>query len=192
MVENMEKMWILAVVPHRDARGVLRKHSEKLMGEGITGVYCFPWAAPIARLSKPLTPDELKQCARILREATGANNGKFSAGEAASCPFPARKNAASSVLFGPRLDLEIPAGIFCNVTQKIKSLFSPLIIGAFLMPKDHEAQFRDSMSLREKLEFRAAAVANMSWQPVQIDTDDGGEIAYKWKIEKLRWLPGKI
>lgn len=191
METQVDMKWMLVMVPHRDARGALRKYSDELVRDGITGVYRFPLAVPIAALSKPLTPDELKNCARILRDAAGAGGGKFSAKEEDVCPFPARKNAAASVLFGPRLDLKIPSGIFSNVTQKIKRFFSPLIIGAFLMPKDHEVQLH-AAHMREMPEFRAAAAANMLWQPVQTDTNSGGETAYKWKIEKLCWLPRKL
>jgi len=92
--------------------------------------------------------------------------------------------------------------------KNIKNLISPHIIGSFLIPeinvdmnKDNKQQLcifahkiNRASGLREKfsipiphLSFRAAAVANMFWQPVETN----GEMSFKWKIGNLSWLPKK-
>lgn len=162
----------LVLVPHRDARLMMRKYSDALFKAGFSGAYCFPWVTPLAAASRPLTADELKNCARALRDASLASGGKITAGEISAVSFH------GEALFGPRLDIS-PNAFDC---KKIASIFSPLVIGACLMP--------DATTLPPppKLSFRAAAVANMQWRPVQTE-NDSRVIGYKWKIGKLCWLP---
>jgi hypothetical protein len=211
--ENRRKFLVL--VPHRDVRVVLHNYREKLIKEGVTGVYCFPLAAPVAELSRSLTDAELKQIAYLLRETVGEGKingseitiGAFSANEEDQQIIRTNTNG-NMALFGHRLNLEIPGNILGDNT-KINTLFSPIIIGGFLIPgfsqelkKDNEQQagafqtfdlafWREKFDcfkpLYEKLAFRAAAVANMDWQLFQ----EGEYIKYRWKIGKLSWLPKK-
>jgi len=151
-------------------RLVLRKYSDALFKAGYSGAYHFPWVAPLAVLSRPLNNDELKLFAFSLGEAAGS--GKINAGEGAWTAFPPD---SGQVLFGPRLDLAIPPD--APGVQKAVGFFSPPVIGACLMPAAV-----DIVSPPPRLSFRAAAVANMFWQPL----DAAG---YRWKIGNLRWLP---
>ena len=162
---------------------MLRKYSGALFGEGVTGAYHFPWAAPLAALSRPLDSVELKHCARTLREAAG--DGKINAVEACFTAFPPESGAA---LFGPRLEIAVPKDIG---GEKAVGLFSPTVIGACLFDSAGNAAVAAgagaaSLPAPPKLSFRAAAVANMFWRPLKTDGTASG---YKWKIGPLCWLP---
>jgi len=178
----------LVLVPHRDARALIRKHCELLIKEGVTGVYLFPWVAPIAELSEEFSSDELKYAAHSLRDFTGTE--KFPINETASAAFPSGEE--KMILFGQRFDLKIPDSIFGEGNKKIKKLFAPLVIGSLLMPKANEqrlcaANQRIEAPLREKISFRSAALANMYWKPIKSEN----EYVYRWKIGKLSWLPNR-
>jgi len=179
----------LALVPHRDVRSLLQKHGVFLIKEGLTGVYQFPWAAPIAELSEDFSSDELKFTARALRDFTGGE--KFQTVEtAAAAAFPSDKE--KMILSGQRLDLKIPDSVFGEGIQKIKKIITPLLIGSWLIPESNEHQLCAPLtgglfSLYEKISFRAAALANMYWKPFKT----GDETGYRWKIGKLSWLPNR-
>ena len=183
----------LVLVPHRDSRSGLQKYSEALFSTGLAGVYPFPCAAPLASLSHPLDSDELKNFAKRLREAAGT--GKFSVIKTSSAAISI--NDQDMTLFGPGLDFEAVKEIFINgaETEKIKYFISPVLTGAFIIPKKNEQEVLSALQINSiknislpKISFRAAAVANMFWKPVKII----GETCYKWKIEKLYWLPKTI
>ncbi|MDR0487448.1 MAG: hypothetical protein LBG91_04300, partial [Treponema sp.] len=95
----------LVLVPHRDVRLKLRKWSGSLFMAGIQGAYHFPWAAPLALLTRPLDTPELKHCARILRDTAGGV--KISARECSCAALPLT-GKDRPVIFGPRLDLALP------------------------------------------------------------------------------------
>jgi hypothetical protein len=184
----------LVLVPHRDIRVVLRNYNKEAVSAGLTGVYSFPWVAPLAELAQPLTAGELKYFACSLRKVFGRD--KMHVAEMSAAVFPS--GAEDMTLFGPRLMIDTDfLTQKCKDTKefetgKIKTVFSDLVIGTFLAPKTHEQQLcaanqKFDTSLRENppLSFRAAALANMYWRPFQT----GGEVGYKWKIGKLSWLP---
>jgi len=176
--ENRRKQTYLVLVPHRDIRGELRKYGDLILKAGLTDVYSFPYIAPLAALSQALNAGELKQIAHSLRKTAGS--GKISAEGDAAIAFPGYEKDLS--LIGPRLNIVIPKNVFEGGIKKINAIFSPLVIGCFLT-KDNK---KLSLEIpREKLAFRAAAVANMYWRPLRLN----GEICYKWKIGKLCWLP---
>jgi hypothetical protein len=186
--ENSRIQKLLVLVPHRDIRVELQKYRDLAQTAALAGVYHFPRVAPLASLSQALTDGELKQIAHSLREAAGS--GKIFTDKNAVTAFPCcEKNLAIS---GPRLDIVISQNIFDGGSAKIDALFSPLVIGCFLMPEFNLELYKDNKkpaSLleipREKLGFRAAAIANMYWRSLQAN----GEIYYKWKIGGLCWLP---
>ena len=190
----------LVLVPHRDIRIKLQKFSELIYKNAVRGAYTFPHVAPLFSISRPLNTDELKHIAHSLRKATGGE--KINIQEMSASVFST--GAKEMDLFGYKLDLDI-SGFFTRkpegakeefkklnlspaVSSKIKTFFSPIVTGACLIPKDSEQQSsagsRDSR-FNPQISFRAAAVANMFWQPVKID----GENCFKWKIGKLCWLP---
>lgn len=182
------------MVPHTDTRVVLRKYCDELTGSGLKGVYNFPLASPIAEISRELNAVELKSIAQKLRGLL--NGGKFCANEIAFTEFP-----EGGSLFGHRLDLEIPAKVFSGVENTIKTYFSPLIIGEFLLRrlssdtennKNHFDHFMEEFLKKipaPQITFRAAAAANMRWKPFRANPAANGEISFKWEIGKLSWLP---
>jgi hypothetical protein len=186
----------LVLVPHRDVRIELQKYSDlaqeaaqkAAQEKGLAGVYNFPHVAPLASLSQALTDSELKQIAHSLRKNIG--NNKIFAKDGAVTVFPCYKKDLS--LTGPCLDIVIPQNIFDSGSKKINAFLSPLIIGCFLMPEFTLDSREDNIKFNafreipcKKMEFRAAAVANMYWRSLQLND----EIYYKWKIGKLCWLP---
>jgi len=176
--ENKRKQTFLVLVPHRDIRGELRKYGDLLIKAGLTDVYSFPYVAPLASLSWSLNTGELKQIANTLRDNIGS--GKLSAGGDAAAVFPGYEKKLT--LCGPCLDIVIPRNVFKCGIKKITDIFSPLVIGCFLIKDNKKISLEIS---HDKLAFRAAAIANMYWRPLRID----GEICYEWKIGKLCWLP---
>ena len=172
------KQTFLVLVPHKDVRGELRKYGDLMLKAGLTDVYSFPYITPLSSLSRALNTEELKQIAQSLRKNIG-NNKILAEGDAVAV-FPCYEKELS--LNGPRLNIAIPQNVFEGGIKKITDIFSPLVIGCFLTKENKKLSLEIP---REKIAFRAAAVANMYWQPLQID----GEICYKWKIGKLCWLP---
>ena len=181
----LNRQYFLVLVPHKDTCGILQKFCENLFRKGLSNVYTFPCAAPLASLTEPLSADELKQIARSLREITGGE--KFNAIDYSYTVFPL--SPGNMKLFGPKLDLILSPCVPGTAAEKIESIFSPAVIGAFLTPETYEQQLRAFVPLCEiplpNFSFRAAAVANMYWQPGLLNNEKG----YKWKIDKLVWLP---
>ena len=188
-----QSLRLLVLVPHRDTRLLLRGWSASLFKTGFCGAYSFPWAAPLAILSGPLNTEELKHCARVLREASmGVNGGKISAGEVTSAAFPADSFSdifgENGVLFGPCLNLELPPGAFsASAAKKIAGFFSPLVIGACL---GQPAVCGGALPPPPQISFRAAALANMSYRSLHMKKDCPPACdSHEWKIGKLCWLP---
>jgi len=171
--KKLKKIY-LVLVPHRDVHLVLRNYSASLFKAGFCGAFCFPWTAPLAALSRALDDAELKNCARVLREALGS---KISADKAAVCAFE------GEVLFGPRIEIDNLPDVLKNMAGKVIGVFPQPVIGACLLSAS-EAE-NSALPPPPELSFRAAAVANMYWQ----STDEGGALSVKWKIGKLCWLP---
>jgi len=172
------KQTFLVLVPHRDARIELRKYCDLMYKKGLTDVYNFPYVAPLASLSRALNPAELKQVAHSLRETAGSE--KILTEGDAVIDFPICEN--NLALCGPRLNITIPQNIVKNML-KINAVFSPLVIGCFL---SKNKKLNVPLEFPPKrFNFRAAAVANMYWKIFQSNK----EFYYKWKIDKLFWLP---
>jgi hypothetical protein len=182
-METAKTEQFLVLVPHRDTRLVLKNYSKTLLNAGFTGAYSFPWAAPIAPLSRPLDPQNLKKIAHAIRKS--AINGKFNAEEAKTIPFPLGERDA--LLYGPRLDLSLTPDFSIN---EISHFYTTTVIGACLLQDDKNT---NALPCPPKLTFSAAAVANMIWQPVSLSAEDtkSDAFGYKWEIGKLCWLPKK-
>jgi len=190
--ERHDKSIFLVLVPHREARAKIRKEFDSLTKSGFKGAYSFPFVSPLVSLKRPLITDELKAAARSLREATGKE--KINITELSLTAFP---NKNEMLLFGPKLDIDTAAfaeKLAANQILKTvieKNMFlSPAIIGACLLPENNKQQLLASIKhsasdLCEIFGFRAAAVANMYWQPLRVNA----ELCFKWKIGKLAWLP---
>jgi hypothetical protein len=164
----------LVLVPHRDVRLILRNYSASLFRAGFSGAFCFPWAAPLAALSRALNDAELKNCARVLREALGS---KIRAGNAAVCAF------GNEAIFGPHVEIDNLPDVFKDAAGKVTEIFPQPVIGACLL-QANEAE-NAALPPPPELSFRAAAVANLYWRR----TDEGGALGARWKIGKLCWLP---
>jgi hypothetical protein len=175
----------LVLVPHRDIRVELQKKCDSAVKAALkaqfAGAYPFPRVIPLASLSQSLNESELRQIAHSLRTHIGKN--KIIAEGDAIGSFPC--NEKELVLCGAGLDIVIPHDVFKNLSKKISYIFSSIMIGCFLKPKDNTKLNIFCEAPQKKLEFRAAAAANMYWRSFQIN----GEIYYKWKIGKLYWLP---
>jgi len=178
-IDNSKQLFLI-LVPHRDTRLVLRDYSAALLNEGLSGAYSFPWAAPLAVLSRPLNTQELKNIAHTFRK--NAIDGKFNAEGAYSVPFPTGEK--NSFLFGPRVDISIPP----DLLNGVGSIISPVVIGACLLSG---GQNENDLPCPPELSFSAAALANMIWRPVNLTAKNAQKNAfgYKWKMGKLLWLP---
>jgi len=208
----MQKKTFLVLVPHRDVRGKMQKYIGNLIKNGLSNIYNFPLIAPIAELSNELTIDELKQSAKFLRKAVSeTEGGKINIIDASNClcsnfvyenliceniSFPVfskdnnemQSGEVSSNLYGYRINLNLKADDLSIFSNKITSLFSPLIIGAFFNYEENsiiQKELSKFISKEPQLFFRAAAIANMHWKPFLLNE----EIYFKWKIGKLVWLP---
>ncbi|GHV94332.1 hypothetical protein AGMMS50293_06520 [Spirochaetia bacterium] len=195
---------LLVLVPHRDARLLLRRWSGTLFSAGCPGAWSFPWAAPLALLSRPLSVGELKHCAHILREEslTAGKNGKIKTGPAAFAAFPQGSlPGEDAAIFGPVLNLEIPDSSFtANAAAKIIHRFSLPTLGAALVRYSGDASAAAARNAAvggadfppaPQLSFRAAALANMSYRPLFSIEGAMPDSAYsfEWRISELHWLP---
>jgi hypothetical protein len=175
-----ETLTLLVLVPHRDARLPLRAWSAALFAAGVAGAWSFPWAAPVAVLSRPLSAEELRDRARALRDFSLAETGggKIKTGPAARAAFPGSVLGGAAI-FGPVLD--IPAGLFsAEASEKIIRPVSPPVLGAALVWDSGAAEYPAPPALS----FRAAALANMIYRPL-----GSGGVSFEWKIGKPHWLP---
>jgi hypothetical protein len=185
----------LVLVPHRDTRSELQKYGES---SDLTDVYSFPCVTPLAALFHPLGMEELKNYAKKLRKSLGTE--KIQIFENSAAVFPAANE--SLTLIGPKITINTDFLLHKNEDAKeiyasasahsssIKNIFDTLVIGTWLAHGSLEQQTQLCSKLNSnlpsgKLSFRAAAIANMYWRSVI----KNNEIAYKWKIEKLCWLP---
>jgi hypothetical protein len=176
-MRNEKKIRLLALVPHRDTRLPLRKWSASMFAAGVPGAWSFPWVAPLARLKRPLSTEELKSLARAWRQHINENGGKVTATTPA---LSALSGNEEKFIFGPSLQLEFPADFFAPVTEAISHRIEPLIIGAALMSGKEKKEF----PAPPQISFRAAALANMVYYE-----EDGN--FFEWKIGPLHWLPKK-
>jgi hypothetical protein len=173
----------------------------------MAGAWSFPWAAPLACLSRPLTAAELRDAAFSLRELARGGDGKIRAEAAALSPlpvflFPRHADGTpgepggwgSLAVYGLRLELAgFEQALGGGAASKARYWFSPPVLGAALVDAaGREAGMTpgapgpDLCPAPPPLSFRAAALANMSFTPL-----GAGERAYsfEWNIGPLRWLP---
>jgi hypothetical protein len=95
VVEQLDALRFVVLIPHRDNIPQLHAYSEKLFAAGLIGAYSFPNVAPLAGVSRACSREELKALAHALREWTlsDGNDGKLQAGTAqsVSCSAWARR-----------------------------------------------------------------------------------------------------
>jgi hypothetical protein len=195
---------LLVLIPHRDARNLFRRWSEGLFAAGLSGAWAFPWAVPLACLSRPLLPAELREAAVALRESLARGDGKMRTGAAGLCPLPAsfsppppesgemRPAACGEwngpALYGPRLEGGDPGQALRGAgAAKVLHCFSPLILGSALLEGPGESPgLGEALPPPPETAFRVAALANMIYR--RRDAGKGASF-FEWKTGKLRWLP---
>jgi hypothetical protein len=182
------------LIPHRDSLKPLGILSRRLFAAGFPGAFSFPQAAPLALLSGPLSRGELGDLAAALREHSADRGGTITAGPAVPVSLPPAvlfrnegPDPPGFSLWGPRLDLVVPAAIPGAIYR-----FPFPVLCAALIRDGMETDGMDVDSMEAATEglfplcFKAAAVANMSFTALE-----SGEPGYSfaWKIGELRWLP---
>jgi len=189
--KRSDSLQLLALVPHRDVRRVLRNWSASLFSAGLCGAWSFPWVMPIAALNRPLSGAELKDRALMLRRASDLSGGKFVTGP------PAIAALYDNVsVFGPALHIELENSFFAfeddastmvdasTTVDVVIRRVSPLVIGAALC---HAGSPPDADP--PSLSFRAAALANMTFRPLPLNSGAEDNLSFEWEIGKLYWLP---
>ena len=181
-LQGLPALWLLVLVPHRDARLPLRAWSASLFAAGLPGAWSFPWVAPLAVLNCPLPAEDLKRLARSMRQQADFAGGKFSAGSPAVAAIPSGGETLS--VFGPALSAGLETER-CPILPSCQLPAWPLIIGAALL----NGALPEGLPTPPHISFRAAALANMSYCPLP----GGAQSCYsfQWKIGALHWLPKK-
>jgi hypothetical protein len=168
--------------------GPLRALSRSLFAAGVHGAWSFPQAAPLALVTRPLTPAALQSLAVSLRSETlRAPDGKITLGPPAlvSCPgFPG--------FFGPVLDLPPPPLPYPGLRYS----FPRLVLCTGLVAPGDEAvpgTIRDIPPVNPAF-FRAAMVANLTIKPLVPDPSErfaypAENYSFIWRTGKPRWLP---
>jgi hypothetical protein len=166
---------LLILAPHRDSRRLIRLRSAELFRAGFFGAWSFPQVVPLAVLSAPFAEDELKALARSLR-ALNLERG-IRTGDMGAAPLPL--GPGEWRLAGPSLDLALPEP-FPLGEDKVRRRISPLLFGAALIRNGEKVPEIDI----PPLSFRAAAVANMIYRPL-----DASGYSFYWRMGKPAWLP---
>jgi hypothetical protein len=173
---------LLVMVPHRDIRLPLRAWSGSLFAAGFEGAWSFPWVVPLARLDRPLSGEELKPLARVLRQEINKVGGKLTA------VAPVRGILFDEVsVYGPSLPLNLSDHFYDLVSGAIIRRFSPLVLGSALL----SGPLPEALPAPPQISFRAAALANMNCRFSPLGDDGEGGHQVEWKIGKLHWLPRK-
>jgi hypothetical protein len=175
-----------ALIPHRDNRRILRSYSRELFARGFAGAWSFPWAAPLALLTRPLGGTELSFLAQSVRKKSLAapGEGKFTAGNPLRFPLPGFPEDLSPgiSLWGPEIGLMLRAEDFgpFGALALGRVFHRPVLACAVLEAEESSPPPPPVFS------FAAAAVANMSYRLL-----GSGDAAYSfsWEIGELHWLP---
>jgi hypothetical protein len=172
---------LLALVPHRDCRRLVRLLSPELFRRGFYGAWSFPQVVPLAVLSAPFTEGELKACARSLRALNPAEKegGRIRLGAMAKASLRGEGEKAGFRIAGPSLDLAVPEP-FPAGEEKVLRRVVPPVLGAVLIREDEGVPDMPA----PPLSFRAAALVNMICRPL----DDSG-YSFRWRLGKPAWLP---
>ena len=170
---------LLVLVPHRDARLPLRAWSASLFSAGLPGAWSFPWLIPLAAVKHPYSGEALKSLAHSMRRHIGG--GKCTATEAAAAVFPGSRGDTGIAVFGPALNIALPAHFFGDTAEP----FSPLVIGAALL----YGNAPPALPPAPPISFRAAAVANMVIKPLVSGENRPDNYSFAWNIGAPHWLP---
>jgi hypothetical protein len=157
---------------------MVEEYRRELFASGLGGAFSFPVAAPLALVSGPFSPEELKALAAGMRELSLRNggDGKFRSAGAGTAASP----AGGFNFFGPLLepwDPSLPALGGSKVLYRFPAL---CLCAALLMPSDEPPPAGPGLS------FRAAMTANLAIVP--LDQGEGG-YSFAWKTGRPLWLP---
>ena len=162
MIETHESHYrYLVLLPHRDAARELRARLERLFRSGVRGARSLPAAVFLARLSRPLRPQELAAAARELRAATESG-----------------ESGGAVVLRNLAAELSLPELPRDAVLEEYPQPFVP--IGWPIQPAGRDRPEAPPLA------FRAAALANLS---LRVNELDGGNLRFRWEAGKSFWLP---
>jgi len=174
---------LLALVPHRDVRISLRAWSASLFSSGLCGAWSFPWIMPIAALNRPLSGEEQKNRALMLRRAIDLSGGKCTTGP------PAVTALSDNVsVFGPAVNISLSDSFFAFEDNAVIRRFSPLVIGCALCQPEAAPRAAPDVN-SPNLSFRAAALANICFHPLPSHNGAYNDFSFEWAIGKLHWLP---
>jgi len=180
---NKEILRFIILIPHRDAVNHLARYREKLFSLGVYGAHSFPLAAPLARVSRPFTREELKELAAAIRGLTKENDGKFLCGAVSAV-----QRAGEISFFGPPLNLGEGETVFSPAQrEKILKSFLPAVLCAAIVGQGNSTLNKNILSEEAPiLSFRVAALANLSLRPLE-----EGDTAYsfEWRMGPRVWLP---
>jgi hypothetical protein len=179
-VNTHDLRYFVLLIPHRDLAAPLRTQNRFLFATGIHGAWSFPQAAPLARVLRPLRPEELQSLAADIRTAAlqGADSGKISLGKPVLVPCPLFHS-----FFGPALDLPPPPLPYSGVLYPFPSL---VLCTALATPGDEPALgMIHGIPPVNPAFFRAAMVANLAIKPLK----GAGDYSFTWRMGKPRWLP---
>jgi hypothetical protein len=182
--KDCDSLQLLALVPHRDFRRLLRVWSASLFSAGLPGAWSFPWVMPLAVLSRPLSAPQLKSRALIMRQIIDLSGGKITTGP------PAMAALSDNSIFGPAVNIELQDSFFAFEDITVRRI-SPLVIGAALCQSGVLPDIirPESFLSFRTANFRAAALANMTFR--LLPSPDGARdgFSFEWEIGKLYWLP---
>jgi hypothetical protein len=179
-----------ALIPHRDSRRILRAYSGELFARGFAGAWSFPWAVPLALLTRPLEGAELSFLARSVRKRSLAapGEGKFAAGPPLRSPLPefppfsrGKGLPPGASLWGPEIGLRLRGEDFGPFgALALRRVFHRPVLACAVLEETEEPPPPPAFS------FASAAVANMSYRLL-----GSGDAAYSfsWEIGELHWLP---
>jgi hypothetical protein len=162
---------------------MLRAYKRRLFTAGVPGVYSFPLAVPLAAVSHPFTPGELKTTAHSVRELSAAfcQDGKIALGKPVILTCPSETLPLS--FFGLSLDAPPPDFSQKSVQYRFPSL---LVCTALVSEADQTLTAQDGFPAPPSCCFRAGMIANMVFRP--LETGDPA-YSFEWKTGVPVWLP---
>jgi len=175
----------LALVPHRDARLLLRAWSSELFAGGAAGAWHFPWVAPLAALDRAPSREDICAMARALRQSLPPGK-KFECGGPVLAGISLADAEEQVFVYGPALDLGdvLPWDGFPGTTA-----IRPTALGCALM----DGPAPSGLPAPPALSFGAAALAGIKARAISGCEPSGchpaGWHALRWKIGALAWLP---
>jgi hypothetical protein len=166
------------------------------------GAWSFPAVAPLALVSRPCDPAELKALAHSLRELTlsGGGGGRIDAGPGALLECPGGPGGPGGGrpfgLWGLSLRAGLPldAGPFIPPEALVYPFPAPVLCTALTEPAGGEISGGDggkTLPPPPVFFFRAASVANLIRRPLSLENCGGDTRGFSalWETGRVRWLP---